>query len=119
MATGEATLSSLLSVSAVTVMNAPLDGWPWLIPVLPLVALGLAVLGTLAGALAQGLAGRTTLGPLLVVPLALPLLLSATQVAEATRYGSSPWRWLALLALVDTVAALAVVLSARSLEEAS
>ena len=39
--------------------------------------------------------------------------------AEATRYGSSPWRWLALLALVDIVAALAVVLSARSLEEGS
>ena len=104
---------------AVIVYDPPLDGWPWLLLVLPLVSLGLAVLGTLAGALAQGLAGRTTLGPLLVVPLALPLLLSATQVAEATRYGSSPWRWLALLALVDIVAALAVVLSARSLEEVS
>lgn len=104
---------------AVIVYDPPLDSWPWLPPVLVLVAIGLAVLGTLAGALAQGLAGRTTLGPLLVVPLALPLLLSATQVAEAARYGASPWRWLALLALADVVAALAVVLSARSLEEVS
>jgi heme exporter protein B len=104
---------------AVIVYDPPLDSWPWLVPVLPLVAIGLAVLGTLAGALTQGLAGRTTLGPLLVVPLALPLLLAATQTAEATRYGRPPWNWLALLALVDLVAALAVVLSARSLEEGS
>ena len=104
---------------AVIVYDPPLNSWPWLVPVLPLVAIGLAVLGTLAGALTQGLAGRTTLGPLLVVPLALPLLLAATQTAEATRYGRPPWNWLALLALVDLVAALAVVLSARSLEEGS
>ena len=104
---------------AVIVYDPPLNGWPWGLVVLPLVAVGLAVLGTLAGALAQGLAGRTTLGPLLAVPLALPLLLSATQVVEATRYGRAPWSWLALLALVDVVAALAVLLSARSLEEVS
>ena len=102
---------------AVIVYDPPLDGWPWLLPVLPLVAVGLAVLGTLAGALAQGLAGRTAVGPLLVVPLALPLLLSATQILEAARYGASPLPWLALLALVDVVLALAVLLSARSLEE--
>ena len=102
---------------AVIVYDPPLGGWPWLLPVLPLVAAGLAVLGTLAGALAQGLAGRTAVGPLLVVPLAVPLLLSATQVVEATGYGANPWRWLALMALVDVVVALAVLLSARSLEE--
>ena len=102
---------------AVIVYDPPLEGWPWLLAVLPLVAIGLAVLGTLAGALAQGLAGRTAVGPLLVVPLALPLLLSATQIVEAARYGAGPWRWLALLALVDVVVALAVLLSARSLEE--
>ena len=104
---------------AVIVYDPPLDGWPWLLLVLPLVAVGLAVLGTLAGALAQGLSGRTAIGPLLVVPLALPLLLSSTQIVEASRYGAQPWRWLALLALTDVVAALAVVLSARSLEEAA
>ena len=102
---------------AVIVYDPPLGSWPWLLAVLPLVAIGLAMLGTLAGALAQGLAGRTAVGPLLVVPLALPLLLSATQIGEAARYGASPWPWLALLALVDVVLALAVLLSARSLEE--
>lgn len=104
---------------AVIVYDPPLNSWPWLLAVLPLVAIGLAMLGTLAGALAQGLAGRTAVGPLLVVPLALPLLLSATQIGEAGRYGASPWPWLALLALVDVVLVLAVLLSARSLEEGS
>lgn len=108
----------LLPVAVIVYDPAP-TGWPWLLAVLPLVAAGLAVLGALAGALAQGLAGRTTLGPLLVVPLALPLLLSATQVLEATRLGRSPASWLALLVLVDVIAALTVALSARSLEEAS
>ena len=104
---------------AVIVYDPPLGSWPWMLLVMPLVALGLAVLGTLAGALARGLTGRTTLGPLLVLPLALPLLLSATQAVTAAGYGASPWNWVALLALADLVAALAVVLSARSLEDAA
>jgi heme exporter protein B len=104
---------------AVMVYDPPLESWPWLLAVLPMVAVGLAVLGTLAGALAQGLAGRTALGPLLVVPLALPLLLAATQIPDAVRHGRGAWSWLALLALVDLIAALAVALSARSLEEIS
>jgi heme exporter protein B len=124
---GRAAASALLLLAfelallpvAVMIYDPPLDSWPWSLAVLPLVAVGLAVLGTLAGALAQGLAGRTALGPLLVVPLALPLLLSATQVAEAARYDREPWSWVALLGLVDLVAALAVALSARSLEEIS
>lgn len=102
---------------AVIVYDPPLASWPWLPAVLPLVALGLALLGTLAGALAQGLSGRTTLGPLLVVPLALPVLLSATQIVEAADLARSPWNWLALLVLVDVTVAAAVALSARSLEE--
>lgn len=108
----------VLLIPVVIVLYDPaLDGWPWLLPILPLVAVGIAVLGTFADALAQGLAGRTALAPLLVVPLTLPLLLSATQVTEAARYGRQPWPWLALAGLVDLIAALAVALSARHLEE--
>lgn len=102
---------------AVVLYDPSLDGWAWLIPVFPLVAVGLAVLGTFADALARGLAGRTALGPLLVVPLALPLLLGATQVMEATRFGRNPGPWLLLLVTVDLVAILALTLSARHLEE--
>ena len=104
---------------AVIIYDPPLASWPWLPVVLPLVAVGLALLGTLAGALAQGLTGRTTLGPLLVIPLALPILLSATQIVEAASVSRPPWNWLALLALVDTIAAATIALSARSLDEVS
>jgi heme exporter protein B len=94
-----------------------LTGWPWVLPVFVLVAAGLAVLGALADALAVGLAGRTTLGPLLVVPIAVPLLLGATGVAQATGYGRSPWPWLLLVTTVDLVAALLAAWCARYLED--
>lgn len=113
-------LFELMLVPVVIVLYDPsLDGWQWLVPVLPLVAAGLAVLGTFADALAQGLVGRTALAPLLVVPLALPLLLSATQVTEAVSYGRPPWPWLLLAGAVDLIAVLAMGLSARHLEESA
>lgn len=106
----------LLPVAVVLYDPAP-RGWPWLIAVLPLVAVGLALLGTIAGALAQGLAGRTTLGPLLVLPIAVPLLLGATQVPAAAALGRAPWPWLLLMLTVDFGALLALLLSAPHLEE--
>lgn len=92
-------------------------GWVWLVPVLPMVAIGLAVLGTAANALSEGLAGRTALGPLLVMPVAVPLLLAASQVPQAVLYGRPPWPWLLLIAAVDLVAAAALALCATQLEE--
>lgn len=94
-------------------------GWPWMLPVLPLVAVGLASLGALAEGVSSGALGRVTLGPLLVVPLALPLLLGATQVLEAARYTRAPWSWLLLMATADLVVMLGSVLTARTLEEAA
>lgn len=107
----------LLAPVAVVLYDPDLGGWPWLLPVLPLIAMGLAVLGTLAGALAHGLAGRTTLGPLLVVPVAVPLLLGATEIQQLAGYGAAPWPWLLLVITVDLIAALAILLCARHLEE--
>lgn len=109
----------LLAPVAIVLYDPDLSGWPWLVPVLPLVAVGLAVLGTLAGALANGLAGHTTLGPLLVVPVAVPLLLGATEIPQLGGYGAAPWPWLLLVFTVDVIAALAVLLCARHLEELS
>lgn len=109
----------LLLPVAVLLYDPELSGWPWLLAVLPLVAVGLAVLGTLANALAHGLAGRTTLGALLVVPVALPLLVGATQTLDAARYGRAPWSWLLLMLTVDLAMAVAVGLTARHLEEST
>lgn len=108
---------AVLAPVAFVLYSPDMVGAAWLLPVLPLVAFGLAVLGTMAGALAHGLAGRATLGPLLVVPIAVPLLLAATQVQEAVQLGRAPWQWLLLLITVDLAALLLAVLVSRHLEE--
>jgi heme exporter protein B len=107
----------LLAPVAVLLYDPDPTGWPWLLPLFVLVAAGLAVLGALADALVTGLAGRTTLGPLLVAPVAVPLLLGATGVLEAVRYGRPPWPWLLLVATVDIVIALLAAWCARYLED--
>lgn len=112
-------LELLLAPVAVALYDPDLSGWPWLLPVLPLLAAGLAGLGTFAGGLAENLTERMSVGPLLVVPLAIPLLLGATQVLQAAAYGRSPWPWLLLVLAVDLVVLTAVTLTARPLEEAS
>lgn len=119
LANGVLLLGFQLLLAPVTVLlyDPDLSGWPWLLPVFLLVAAGLAILGAVADALAAGLAGRTALGPLLVAPIAVPLLIGATGVLEAARYGRPPWPWLLLVATVDLVAALLAVWCAPHLEE--
>lgn len=92
-------------------------GWLWVVPMAVLVAAGLGVLGALAGLVADGLAGRTMLTPLLVAPISVPLLLGATGVLDAARYSRSPWPWLLLVVTVDLAAALLAAWSARHLED--
>lgn len=60
---------------------------------------GLAATGTLYGVLVAGLRARETLVPLLLLPVAAPLLLGATRAFE-DGLGSAPtdaWPWVALL----------------------
>ena len=108
-----------LAPVAVVLYNPDLAGWLSLLAMMPLLAIGLAGLGTLAAGLSSGLAERLTLGPLLAVPLALPLLVGATQVSDAARYGRAIWPWLLLVVTVDLVVVLAAILTARALEEAA
>ena len=110
-------VQALLAPVAVGLYDPDLSGWPWLAPVALLVAAGLGGLGAVADALAQGLAGRTTLGPLLVAPLAVPLLLGATQALTAARYDRPAWPWLVLMLTADLLTALAAALCAAHLEE--
>lgn len=109
---------ALLAPVVVALYNPDLRGWGWLVVILPLVALGLALLGTIAGGVTTSLGTRTSLTPLLIVPLALPLLLGATQAFEGLRLGRGILPWLALLAAVDLALAVSGVLAARPLEEA-
>jgi heme exporter protein B len=81
------------------------------LPGLPLVLVladaGLAVIGTLVGALAVQTRARDLIVPLLALPLCVPLLIAAAHasaplLAEGGA-GALPGRWLAVLALYDVV----------------
>jgi heme exporter protein B len=82
---------------------------PGLLVVLALGDVGVAVIGTLVGALAVRTRARDLLGPLLSLPLLVPVVLGAARATEplfATHAGALPLRWLAILALYDLVFAL-------------
>ena len=82
---------------------------PGLLVVLALGDIGGAVIGTLVGALAVRTRARDLLGPLLSLPMLVPVVLGAARATEplfATHAGALPLRWLAILALYDLVFAL-------------
>ncbi len=82
---------------------------PGLLVVLVLGDIGVAVIGTLVGALAVRSRARDLLGPLLSLPLLVPVVLGAARATEplfATHAGALPLRWLGILALYDLVFAL-------------
>lgn len=111
----------VVGLVAVALYDLDLSRWPWMLAVLPLVAIGLGLLGTLAGALANGVGGGN-LVPFLVAPLAIPLLLGATQVLDSSADdglggGAGILAWVLLMLLVDVVMAVAGVLTARPLQE--
>jgi heme exporter protein B len=78
-----------------------------LLPVLALADVGLAVIGTLVGAIAVQTRARDLIVPLLALPLAIPLLIAAAEAAApvlATGGAEAlPGRWLAVLGLYDLV----------------
>ena len=89
----------------------------WLGLIVPITCAGIAMVGTIAGNVAGGLGTRSSLAPLLVVPISVPILLAAAQATEGLRAGAGILRWILLLSVVDVVLALAGVLTARPLEE--
>jgi heme exporter protein B len=77
---------------------------PDLLGVLALGDLGVAVIGTLVAALAVRTRARDLLGPLLALPLFVPIVIAcarATSPLLALRGGSPPARWLVTLGLYD------------------
>ncbi len=82
---------------------------PGLLAVLALGDLGVAVIGTLVGALAVRTRARDLLGPLLSLPMLVPVVVGAalaTKPLFSTPAGSLPLRWLLTLALYDLVFAV-------------
>lgn len=103
---------------AVALYDSRVVGWGWTFLLIPLVGVGLALLTTMVGSIASRTGSGPTLVPLLVAPLAIPLLLAATQALEALRLGGSILGWLALMVTMNLILAVAGVLSARPLQEA-
>jgi heme exporter protein B len=93
---------------ALLLLGPPL--WPalgGLLAVLALADVGLALIGTLIAALAVHTRARDLLGPLLALPLLVPIVIGAARASSpllvAGHVGGPGGRWLALLALYDLV----------------
>ncbi len=100
----------LVAVPAFALLLLGVSLWPalpGLAVVLALGDLGVVVIGTLVGALAVRTSVRDLLGPMISLPLLVPVLLCAARacspVLAATGSGALPLRWLVTLALYDLV----------------
>ena len=108
---------AVLGVVTLVLYDVRPQGW-WLLPVVfVLVAIGLALLGTLAAGIVSTGSNSAALVPLLVAPLAVPLLIGATQALEALELGRSSLAWVLMMIVTVIVLAIAGVLSARPLQE--
>ncbi len=93
---------------AILLLGPPLGpALPELIAVLALGDIGIAVIGTLVGALAVQTRARDLLGPLLALPLLVPIVIggaraTAPLLAFSHRSGA-PARWLLTLGLYDLI----------------
>ncbi|MFJ8819991.1 heme exporter protein CcmB [Amycolatopsis thermoflava] len=110
---------ALLLPVTIALYQPDLSGGAWLPVIMLLTSVGLAALGTLAGALVHGFAGGSSLGPVLVCPLALPLLLGATEILKAAAYGRTPWLWLLVQITTVAIGWLALLLTANAVEESA
>ena len=97
----------------------PIMGWAWLTLLAVGAALGLGLLGSLAGSIVSGVRTRTALAPLLVAPLAVPILIATSQGTDLAMAGRSIIPWLLLLVAMDLVLAIVGALVAGSIEEIS
>lgn len=107
----------VVGVVAVGLYDISIIGVPWLAATLLIVAIGLALLGTLTGSIVNSTSAGTALVPLLVAPLSVPLLLGATQAYEGLRLGHGILSWVLLMVAVVLVVAIIGVLTARPLQE--
>jgi heme exporter protein B len=88
-----------------------MDDWSGLAPLLPvllLTDLGLAVTGTLVSGIAVNSRARDLLGPLILLPLLVPVMIAAAGAAEGLLAAGGPSydefaRWVGVLALYDVV----------------
>lgn len=106
------TVVEIVAVPAFTVLllGPPLwPGLPELIAILALANVGIAVVGTLASALAVQTTARDLVAPLIGLPLLVPVVIAGAQASTpllADPSGAAAGKWLAVLGLYDLVFAL-------------
>lgn len=88
-----------------------------LIPVTVLYAVGTTALATLAGDLTTGMRNRSSLAPLLVAPLSIPLVVAASQAWDSIDRGAVILTWILVLIASALGLVVAGVSIARALEE--
>ena len=83
---------------------SPWEALPSLVLVLLLADAGIAIVGTLVAGLAIRTRARELIGPLLTLPLLVPVVLAASEATSPLleeNPGGAPARWLAILAIYD------------------
>ena len=107
----------VVGLVAVGLYDISMVGFGWLALTLILVAVGLALLGTLTAGIVNSSSAGTALVPLLVAPLSVPLLLGATQSYDGLQGGYSILSWVLVMVAVVLMVAIVGVLTARPLQE--
>jgi heme exporter protein B len=100
-------LEVLLGLGVIVLYDVTVAGVTTLVVTALMATAGLAAAGTLYGVLAAGARVRETLLPLLLLPVAAPVLIAATRASEAALTGQllavSPGQWIGLLAVFAAV----------------
>lgn len=98
-------LEVAMGAGVVLLYGAEPQGWALLVVSSLGATVGLAAVGTIYGALSAGARVRDTLLPLLLLPVAAPVLIGSTRAFEAALHGpaSEGWPWAALLAAIAVV----------------
>jgi heme exporter protein B len=113
-------VATLVSLVVSILFNAGLNVPAWALIVV-LGTLGFAAVGTFLGSMAVHARGRETTLPILILPVALPIIMAATSASNAILADQpfSDWSvWLLILASIDLIfLALALVLFEFVVEE--
>jgi heme exporter protein B len=108
---------AVVGIVAVGLYDISIIGFGWLVVTMLIVAMGLALLGTMTASIVNSSSAGTALVPLLVAPLSVPLLLGATQTYDGLQGGYSILSWVLLMVAVVLVVSIIGVLTARPLQE--
>ena len=107
------TIVELVAVPAFAILllgPSPWDAIPELVAVLLLANAGIAVIGTLVAGIAVRTRARDLIGPLLTLPLLVPVVLAASEATApllaADGAQALPGRWVAVLAIYDLLMGL-------------